>query len=175
MRQQQGNQIRGALEQPVEPVIGFQTPPTDTGQPSASRTLYSTSVLRGRASVFSLVFRPSACGGHPLAPPAPSRGHQPPLPLTPAAAQKRPASNRVVGPAQLRQVLGGVQIAPIKAGGRKPLPFRKGRQGIGKGLQLVAWQGLDAGRGGPDPEGSGRRSRNRNPSLRSFRLAGARG
>ena len=33
-RQQQRDQIRRALEQPVEPVIGFQTCPSGTAQPS---------------------------------------------------------------------------------------------------------------------------------------------
>ena len=83
MRQEQGDQIRGALKQPVEPVIRFQTPPTDTGQPSASPSTHSTPVLPRRASVFSRVFRPRACGGH-----------QPLPPTTPAPAQKPPAQSR---------------------------------------------------------------------------------
>ena len=36
LRQQQGDQIRRALEQPVEPVIGFQGPPTHTKQPPST-------------------------------------------------------------------------------------------------------------------------------------------
>ena len=74
-----GNAIRsgGALKEPVEPVIGFQSPPTDTCHPSPSRPRHSTSVLPRRSSVFSRVFPPSACGGHALAPPHPHPHPQP--------------------------------------------------------------------------------------------------
>ena len=75
-----GNAIRsgGALKEPVEPVIGFQSPPTDTCHPSPSRPRHSTSVLPRRSSVFSRVFPPSACGGCDLAPPPPPGGHRHP-------------------------------------------------------------------------------------------------
>ena len=82
LRQQQGDQIRRALEQPVEPVIGFQSPslrteqPSDTGQPSASRSHHSTPVLlRGVSTV------PRACDQAPavgmlLRPRPPPGGHR---------------------------------------------------------------------------------------------------
>ena len=71
------------MKEPVEPVIGFQSPPTDTCHPSPSRPRHSTSVLPRRSSVFSRVFPPSACGGCSLAPPPPPGGRQhPPLPLS---------------------------------------------------------------------------------------------
>ena len=79
-----GNAIRsgGALKEPVEPVIGFQSPPTDTCHPSPSRPRHSTSVLPRRSSVFSRVFPPSACGGCSLAPPPPPGGRQHPPSLS---------------------------------------------------------------------------------------------
>ena len=82
LRQQQGDQIRRAFKQPVEPVIGFQTPPlrteqpTGTGQPSTSRSQHSTPVLLHGGSVVLLVSRPSACDGWTLVPPDPPGGHR---------------------------------------------------------------------------------------------------
>ncbi|MCX5967646.1 MAG: hypothetical protein NTV57_08420 [Cyanobacteria bacterium] len=90
-RQQQRDQIGRALKQPVKPVIGFQTPRTDTGQPSPSRSRHSTPVLPRRSSVFSRVFRPSACGGCSLAPPPPPGGHIYPSPSPTTHTRNRAA------------------------------------------------------------------------------------
>jgi len=128
-RQQQRDQIGRALKQPVEPVIGFQIPPTDTGQPSQSRSRHSTHVLPLRGSVVSRV-----PGQAPAAGTSPSH-HR---------LHRSPPTNRVIRPTQLRQSLRVIQVAPIKdqlvaqgrcqlieIGGHESLPFGADHQGMG--------------------------------------------
>ena len=100
MRQQQGDQIRRALEQPVEPVIGFQIPPTDTSQPSTSRLGHSKPVLQGRPPCF-----------HGFSSQAPAAGTSP----SHHRLHRSPPPNRLIRPPQLRQTLGVVEIAPINS------------------------------------------------------------
>ena len=90
LRQQQGDQVRGALEQPEEPVIGFQNPPSDTGQPSVSPSLHSTYLLLRKASVVSRRSQSSAYGGHQ----SPRQLHH--------RLHRSPPPYGVVGPAQFR-------------------------------------------------------------------------
>ena len=114
LRQQQGDQIRRALEQPVEPVIGFQSPslrteqPSDTGQPSASRSHHSTPVLlRGVSTV------PRACDQAPavgmlLRPRPPPAGTATPRALTlprnpqPTTHNRSPAARAAAASATAR-------------------------------------------------------------------------